>query len=352
MDRDELEGLDREGLVQRAEIAGIRRARILTRPELIDELLRRDTKLDEAQLKKSRGFFGIARDLLARVVERGLHLPEAADRILWSGTLARAVPYVAPEAMPTLTLAEIYAAQGHKRRAIETLHRVLESEPDHVEARALLSKLEDAAYVAPPPPLAPEPEIDVDAARAADIEQAADTEPEERKEPSVAPTEVFRESDVCVALPIAAGRTFVWWRVSSETAAHAKAIGSRFIVRAVVVVPSWNGPIVSLLDRDVDPLLGEVVLGDLPEGAVVRVAIGLLEGETLTPLSHSPLLEMEGAGDTCRLVRWTLDGLVAESVDDPRSPLARALACADVAAEIKRNDENEKKMMTARPIAP
>jgi hypothetical protein len=39
MDRVELEGLDRESLVLRAQAAGIKRARILTRPELIDELL-------------------------------------------------------------------------------------------------------------------------------------------------------------------------------------------------------------------------------------------------------------------------------------------------------------------------
>src|SRR3954449_61523 len=81
MDRGELEGLDRESLVIRAQAAGIRRARILTRPELIDELLRLDPETDEAQLRRSRGFFGRARDLVARVVERGLHLPDAAERI-------------------------------------------------------------------------------------------------------------------------------------------------------------------------------------------------------------------------------------------------------------------------------
>jgi hypothetical protein len=40
MDRSELERLDREGLVLRAQAAGVRRARLLTRPELIDELVR------------------------------------------------------------------------------------------------------------------------------------------------------------------------------------------------------------------------------------------------------------------------------------------------------------------------
>ena len=153
MNRDELERLDRESLVRHAEAAGIRRARILTRPELMDELLQRDAKVDDAQRRKSRGFFGVARDLLARVVERGLHLPDAADRIFWSGTLPPAVPRTAPQAIPTLTLAEIYATQGHKQRAVDTLRRVLEAEPEHVAARVLLSQLEDAAYIAPEPPL-------------------------------------------------------------------------------------------------------------------------------------------------------------------------------------------------------
>ena len=46
MDRAELEALDREGLVMRAQAAGIRRARILTRPELVDELLRLDPNIE------------------------------------------------------------------------------------------------------------------------------------------------------------------------------------------------------------------------------------------------------------------------------------------------------------------
>lgn len=160
MDRAELEGVDRESLVVRAQAAGIRRARILTRPELIDELLRLDPTTDEAQLRKSRGFFGRARDLVARVVERGLHLPDAAERIRMLGDLPFVVPRTEPQAMPTVTLAEIYAAQGHRKRAIETLRRVLEREPDHVAAQTLLARLEDEAYVAPPPPLPPEPEVE------------------------------------------------------------------------------------------------------------------------------------------------------------------------------------------------
>src|SRR5688572_26380170 len=118
MDRAELERLDRESLVFRAQAAGIKRARILTRPELVDELLRLDPSVDPEKLKRSRGFFGRARDLLNKVVERGLHLPDAAERLVSAlGTTLPEIKRPEPQAIPTVTLAEIYAAQGHKQRA-------------------------------------------------------------------------------------------------------------------------------------------------------------------------------------------------------------------------------------------
>jgi hypothetical protein len=164
MDRAELERLDRESLVLKAQAAGIRRARVLTRPELVDELLRLDPAMDPTQLKKTRGFFGKARDLLSKVVERGLHLPDAADRLRAAlGNPLPQVPRPEPQAVPTVTLAEIYAAQGHKQRAIDTLERVLEREPDHGAARGLLDRLRDSDYVSPQPRLPPEPDVEFEA---------------------------------------------------------------------------------------------------------------------------------------------------------------------------------------------
>src|SRR5580704_17766578 len=112
MNRVELEKLDRDALIARAEAAGVTRARILTRPELVDELLLRSST-DEASKRRARGLFGVERDLLARVVERGLHLPDAAERIRTLG-IAPPTRRCAPAALPTVTLAEIYAAQGHR----------------------------------------------------------------------------------------------------------------------------------------------------------------------------------------------------------------------------------------------
>ncbi|MCL2776636.1 MAG: hypothetical protein FWD73_01440 [Polyangiaceae bacterium] len=303
MDRSELDILDRESLVQRAEAAGVQHARILTRPELIDELIRHDKQLDETQLKKSRGFFGIARDLLARVVERGLHLPDAADRLFGSGPFPPSA-HAPPQAVPTLTLAEIYAAQGHKKRAVDTLRGVLDDEPDHIAARTLLGQLEDVRYVAPEPPMPPEPEIE--------IPKSEDTET------------AFKQSDVCIALPLPSGATYVWWRVSSKTREESAQAGDSFVVRAIAVVPSWEGPTISEHDCEVDPLSGQIVLNDLPAGAVVRVAIGVRTEQKFTPVAHSPALEMEADGAGERLVLWTLDGVVAVPESDPH--LVTALA--------------------------
>jgi Tetratricopeptide repeat len=379
MDRGELEGLDRESLVVRAQAAGIRRARILTRPELIDELLRLDPANDEAQLRRSRGFFGRARDLVARVVERGLHLPDAAERIreITGAEAAPSVPpRVEPQAMPTVTLAEIYAAQGHPQRAIETLRRVLEREPDHLAAQALLARLEDDRYVPPPPPLPPEPEVEVERpAEEEDEESSAETlvpaaldeaakryvegpsydgdgaefqlapeslppagathaiiAAEDKDVDALGPTGVYAvvpppepdEDDECFAIPLGGGRTFVRWRVSftGVGAQLAARPGGHFVVRALVVTPSWDGPLRETRDRMIDPDADEVVLEGLPEPAVVRVAVGWLDGDVFVPFAHSPALEVTAHRG---LAMWTPRGPVPVLLDDPRvAPLARA----------------------------
>jgi hypothetical protein len=480
MDRGELEGLDRESLVVRAQAAGIRRARILTRPELIDELLRTDPSADESQLKKSRGFFGRARDLVARVVERGLHLPDAADRIrtlAGNKNLTLTVPRTEPQAMPTVTLAEIYAAQGHSQRAIETLRRVLEREPEHAAARALLERLSDAAYVGPEPPLPPEPEVEARVGFLADDEPVAaaldDVEDDEsdaftidtsardgavpaplplgiegptydgsngeaefhlapesdrqmtREEiyddPAYGPTRELprgigrtyafaaprastdvdvhgrtdkfhvvppreeettvaikgndaivdppasepegpgarsaeggellgaggkEDIDECFAIPLsrdsgdegAGARMYVRWNISST--ALGALLGAqprgRFVVRAYVVTPGWDGPNTETRDLAVDPNDGETTLQALPEPAVVRVAVGWLDAgasgsrPTFVPLAHSPAFETTPAQ---ALMIWTPRGLAPVAKNDPRAAsIARALDASKRAA--------------------
>ena len=187
MKRADLDGLDREALIRLAEEQGVSRPRILTRPELVDEiLLRRAASAGEAEPSIARGFFGLARDLVARVVERGLHLPDAASKIrsIHLDALKKPTP---PAVLPTVTLAQIYASQGHTSRAVDTLKRVLEAEPDHGDARDLLRRLEDSSYVPPKEALPPEPD-DLAAKDPADEEKADLAAQETAHVPAAVPT--------------------------------------------------------------------------------------------------------------------------------------------------------------------
>ena len=132
MQRQDLERMTREQLIAHAERLGIPRPRVLTQPELVDEIIGRTTT-GERERTKARGWLGRARDLLAKVVEKGLHLPEAA-RVLRQDEKSWPAP---PPPLPTVTLAEIYAAQGHLDRAIGVLDEVLGREPEHRDARSL-----------------------------------------------------------------------------------------------------------------------------------------------------------------------------------------------------------------------
>ena len=81
MNRADLKRLDRTTLITQAEELGVARANILTRPGARRRAAHPDTKKDDRDLPRARGFFGRARDLVARVIEKGLHLPDAAERL-------------------------------------------------------------------------------------------------------------------------------------------------------------------------------------------------------------------------------------------------------------------------------
>src|SRR5690242_16474243 len=139
MDRHKLEGLTREELVALAGELGIVRPRSLTVPELIDEIVSR-TATSEREKARSRGWLGRARSLLASVIERGLHLPDVA-KALRNAPSSRPWP-VAPPPLATMTLAEIYAAQGHLDKALQVLDEILARGPEHADARSLRQRLD------------------------------------------------------------------------------------------------------------------------------------------------------------------------------------------------------------------
>jgi hypothetical protein len=331
MNRTELERLDRDALIAQAEAAGVTRARILTRPELVDELLIRGAT-DQATLERTRGLFGLARDLLARVVERGLHLPDAAERIRAIGSPR--VQLSAPAALPTLTLAEIYAAQGHRARAIETLEGVLSREPDHDAALALIARLRDSSYPVQPPRMPPEKEEDDGGSRSSDALQAdggvpprvppQPAEPMHMMDDSPLPTHY--DVDECVAIPVDPNTLYVYWEVRRLTLAYLRARqpGGKLGLRVVVIEPTWDGPKTSLRDCDGQSQIGDRFVDDLPTGCVVRVAIGYFYAGGFLSVAHSPALETAPGAPSAlvadALVRWTLQGAVPVAKEDPDAP--------------------------------
>jgi hypothetical protein len=254
MDRAELEGLDRDALIAHAEMVGVTRARILTRPELVDEVLLRRAAAGDRTARRARGLFGRARDLLARVVELGLNLPEAAD-LLRGGPPAPPRPPSA--ALPTVTLAEIYAAQGHRERAVTTLRDVLAREPDHAEAGRLLTRLDDSAYVPPPPTLPVEKEID---------EAAAD--------------------DTCIPTRNDDGAITVEWALRPETIERGE---GDLVLRTVVIAPTWSGPEVTTRDEPVAAEARRVLVPAVERSHVALVAIGWRTGDRFVPAAHATL---------------------------------------------------------------
>jgi hypothetical protein len=194
---------------------------------------------------------------------------------------------------------------------------VLEREPDHGPARALIEKLTDAAYVAPKQPLPPEPEYEspgssLQSEGEGDDEITLDLTADDLH--SMAPT--ISRTPECVAIPSSGGRAYVWWRVWSEL------LQGPFVVRVIVLRPTWDGPAEEVRDFELDAATGELVVNDLPEPAVVRVAVGWKRGDDVVPVAHSPALET-APRDPERLVRWTIEGAVPVVLDDPRAGTIR-----------------------------
>jgi hypothetical protein len=328
LDRAELERLDRDTLIARAEGAGVSRANILTRPELVDELLLRSAKKGDPRVAHARGFFGRARDLLSRVIERGLHLPDAVERLRRAGSIPPPPSRASTPAVPTVTLAEIYAAQGHNARAVETLRRVLDHEPEHAAARSLLTRLssDDASNDAASATLRPgEPRAEP--ATEGPIEAEAPLSGVEPQEPfgflDDDPLPRCYGVDECVAIPIDPTTIFAYWEIREATLTHLRRQRSSGVValRACIIMADWGGPRSFTRDIDVGEPIGEWVIRDLPAGAVVRVAMGWRTGDVFLPVGHSPALETPYSGPGPMpaevAVRWTVGGVVPLSPVDP-----------------------------------
>lgn len=309
MERHELEGLSREGLIALAEKVGVARPRVLTQPELIDEIIGKTARTPQEKAR-ARGWLGRARDLVARVIEKGLHLPDAARAL--GGVPSKRWPDPPPP-LPTVTLAEIYAAQGHFERALSVLDEVLAKEPEHRDAGALRERLREQAARARAQQANATVESPAEGASAPTAEAApASGSEEEASDDATAPLPSRYEVDEVVGIAVDPRTLYLYWEVRPTTLAHARARrpDGHLAIRVMSVLPSWDGPLTRTRDLPVDALHGDIYVHDVDPGSNVRVSVGwIADGfqpfavgiEVAAPKEHP--LEPTDA-DSIPIARW------------------------------------------------
>lgn len=309
MERKDLRSLSREDLLRLAAEIGIARPHALTTPELLAAVEAKEAPERTSGGRKPKGWFSKARDLLTSVLETGFPPPSGQK----SSPPPARVSVAPAMPVPTVTLAEIYAAQGHFERAIATLTEVLAKEPDHAEAARLKQRfgeqLTKTRPSAPPPPsdtrgadkvvagndliLPPLPTIEAGGA-------------------SLLPDRY--EVDEVVGLAVDARTVYAYWEVRPLTLAdvRARAPEGALTLRVLAVTSVAGGPLSSVRDERVDALFGEMYIHDVPPGANVRLTIGWKtpSGE-LTPLAVALELATPHAEPARRVAertaRWTKD---------------------------------------------
>lgn len=147
VDSPSLADIPRHELIRAALDLGIERPERLSPEDLRRQvrLASVEAKPQSGETKSSTGLFAVARNLLASVVERGLNLPDAARAIRET---VRPSPRHRPP-LPTVTLAQIYLAQGYPDRAKRTLEHVLEREPDNYKALELYERFAASSGATP-----------------------------------------------------------------------------------------------------------------------------------------------------------------------------------------------------------
>jgi Tetratricopeptide repeat len=324
-DPAELDTLSREDLILRARARGVERPEQMTRVELRDEIVRR-SEPDLERQRRSRGWLGVARDLLASVVESGLNLPDAAAAIRGDGKGEQ--EFQGPPPVATVTLAEIYAAQGHYEQALRMLDEVIEREPEHATARSLRERIAEerdlgpgrrrkvvetkaetivtpqpppvAVASEPPPQTAPVPTVPdpprptpVSAPAAAapvplpvPVPDAPAPIPATAREPApepAAPEPAPARSQPALVVLQTSDRAFVYWRLP--------AVSPSLLLRSVTVRPEHQGASVEECDYPLPLATGGFWLSRLAPGSEVRAAVGELSPHGFTPLAVARVLD-------------------------------------------------------------
>jgi hypothetical protein len=305
MTTGELRSLSRRELVERAEQLGVARAAALTKTELMEAI----RGVQEPSRKRPRTWFGRARDLVARVVEQGLHLPNTAKILRGQPTTSA----TAPPPLPTVTLAEIYAAQGYRDKAIAVVDAVLERAPDHEEAKALRDKL--LASLSDEERAARRAESEGQRAADESVDDADEPEgepaPEEGDEPEIGTVGGAVSGDAdgtegegggapppryddVVALATDPRTAYLYWEVRAVSFARARwrAPEGELVLRVLSMVPNNGGVDRQCRDVPIDELVGDTFVTGLVPGSEVRFAVGWLAKDDFVAFAVAPELGM------------------------------------------------------------
>jgi hypothetical protein len=293
----DLISLSRDELVSRATELGIERPNALTKAELVDEILKRSAPT--SRRASMRGWLGAARDLVARVVDKGLHLPEAAQIIRSSSRPPLPTP---PAPLATATLAEIYAAQGYLDKALRVLDEVLDRQPDHAEARTLRVRLEaqlhGAAGERPAEARPDEPAGELRVAPApVSLEQTLESAPSPAVEAPVASPAIASDDgaaplprhydvDELVALATDPRTAFVYWELSPRRYARTRARDpeGQLVVRVLCVAVGGAAARATSYDVPVDNLVGDRFIRGLAPDSELRLCLGWAGASGFVPL--------------------------------------------------------------------
>jgi hypothetical protein len=324
-DLQALDAMSRDELIARARTLGAKRPELMTRVELRDEIVRL-TENDPVVRRRSRGWLGVARDLVASVVDSGLNLPSAAAAI--RGAVRQQTEWQGPAPVATLTLAEIYVAQGHSDRALKVLDEVLRNEPDHAAALSLRARLAggvksrivDVSVSTPipeaPPDVEPAPVSEEEAAMPGEIAPpVAAPDPAPVATAVSATAEPAHEDVDLPACALAVTKTALTVRYELERPVDGATL------RVLSFVPRREGPERFEIDVPVDIIeaSGGLSLPPPTPGSVVRAALGVGSNGDFTPLvvawvydARGPTLALEFAppGKEPRSLRANLEAAI------------------------------------------
>ncbi|MCB9629209.1 MAG: hypothetical protein H6725_17695 [Sandaracinaceae bacterium] len=188
-------------------------------------------------------------------------LAAAAERRAAATTIPIKVPRDADdEPIPTRTMARLLHEQGHHRRALAILEKLLQERPGDPELEA------DIAAVG----------------RSLGVPRAA---PGARPEPTV------RAELVTMLLPDR--RVLLAWGLGEASLASAKTMGASgtLVARVLVHAPGGGAVARTLTDKEVTPT-GEWALGPVMAGSFVTAAVGFRDGERFVSVASAPVLDV------------------------------------------------------------